>query len=244
MGRRDAASSASGGGKRPGDLLAREVMSVYPEVVIGGGHFRRNPERMTIIRNAILTLLASAIAANASATPPSSVAAQTSTDRPAAVALPALRDGSHDFDFEFGAWKAHVARRLQPLTGSTEWVEYDGPSTVAKVWGGKANLGELHVGGPGGEIEGLSLRLYDPASHEWRISWANSRDGALTVPMVGAFDGKGGGEFYGADTLGGRQILARFIFTGTTGSTFRIEQSFSGDVGRTWEVNWIADFRR
>lgn len=35
-------------------------------------------------------------------------------------------DGQHDFDFEFGAWKIHLARRLRPLTGSTTWVEYDG----------------------------------------------------------------------------------------------------------------------
>jgi len=171
--------------------------------------------------------------------PPSSAAA-----RPPAAAMPTLRDGSRDFDFELGTWKAHVARRLRPLTGSTEWVEFDGVSSVRAVWGGKANLGELDVRGPSGSILGLSLRLYNPDSHEWKISWANSRDGALTVPMVGAFDGRGGGEFYSADTLGDRQILARFIFTGTLGKAFRIEQAFSGDAGRTWEVNWIADFTR
>lgn len=171
---------------------------------------------------------------------------QTSSipSRPTPAAMPALRDGNHDFDFEFGAWKAHVARRLRPLTGSTEWVEYDGPSTVRGIWGGKANLGELDVRGPGGSIQGISLRLYNPDTHEWKISWANSRDGNLTAPMIGSFDGRGGGEFYSSDTLGGRQILARFIFSGTLTKRFRIEQAFSGDAGRTWEVNWIADFER
>jgi hypothetical protein len=164
--------------------------------------------------------------------------------RPPAGTMPALRDGSHDFDFEFGSWKAHVARRLRPLTGSSEWVELDGVSIVRPVWDGKANLGELDVRGPAGAIQGLSLRLYNPATHEWKISWANSRDGALTPAMVGAFDGRGGGEFYNADTLGDRQILARFIFSGTLGKRFRIEQAFSADAGRTWEVNWIADFTR
>lgn len=170
--------------------------------------------------------------------------AQDGGARPPAAAMPVLRDGSHDFDFEFGTWKAHVARRLRPLTGSTEWVEFDGVSTVREVWGGKANLGELDVRGPGGSILGLSLRLYNPDTHEWKISWSNSRDGALTPPMIGTFDGRGRGEFYNADTLGDRQILARFIFTGTLGKRFRIEQAFSGDAGRTWEVNWIADFER
>lgn len=165
-------------------------------------------------------------------------------DRPAPGLMPALRDGRHDFDFEFGTWRAHIARRLRPLTGSTDWAEYDGVSTVRQVWGGKANLGELRVVGAAGEIEGLSLRLYDPATHEWRITWVNSRDGAITTPMVGGFDGRGRGEFYAEDRLNGRQIFARFVFTGTTGGPFRIEQAYSGDAGRTWEVNWIADFRR
>src|SRR5687767_4679977 len=37
----------------------------------------------------------------------------------------ATRDGQHDFDWEIGTWKTHLKRRLRPLTGSNEWVEYD-----------------------------------------------------------------------------------------------------------------------
>jgi hypothetical protein len=164
--------------------------------------------------------------------------------RPAGQAMPVLRDGAHDFDFEFGAWTAHISRRLRPLTGSTEWVEYDGLSTVRKVWDGNANLGELNVSGPGGKIQGLSLRLYDPASRQWKISWANARDGAITPAMIGGFDAKGRGEFYNQDVLGDRQIFVRFIFSPVVDKSFRIEQSFSGDAGKTWEVNWISDFKR
>ncbi|MGY4398736.1 hypothetical protein ACVWZA_003946 [Sphingomonas sp. UYAg733] len=157
--------------------------------------------------------------------------------------MPALRDGSRDFDFEFGSWTAHISRRTKPLTGSTEWVEYDGTSVVRKVWDGKANLGELDVAGPGGQIQGLSLRLYDPASHQWKVSWASSRDGGITPAMIGGFDAGGRGEFYNEDTLGDRQIFVRFIFSPVVDKAFRIEQSFSGDAGKTWEVNWIADFK-
>ena len=188
------------------------------------------------------------LAALLAALAPQGVQAQSGTSaaapRPPAATMPALRDGSHDFDFEFGTWKAHIARRLRPLTGSTEWVKLDGVSTVREVWGGKANLGELDVRGAAGPLQGLSLRLYNPDTREWKISWANSRDGALTAPMIGSFDGRGGGVFYNADTLGDRQILARFVFSGTQQRSFRIEQAFSGDAGRTWEVNWIADFTR
>ena len=51
----------------------------------------------------------------------------------------ATHDGQHDFDFEIGTWKTHLRRRLHPLSGTNEWVAYDGTSVVRKVWGGRAN---------------------------------------------------------------------------------------------------------
>jgi hypothetical protein len=156
---------------------------------------------------------------------------------------PVKRAGQHDFDFEFGSWKAHIRRLQHPLTGSQDWVEYDGVSVVRPVWGGRANLGELNVAGSAGRIEGLSLRLYNPQTGQWAVSWANSRDGNLTVPLVGQF-AAGRGEFYSADTLDGRAIFARFIFSDLEINSFQIEQAFSGDGGKTWETNWIATFKR
>ncbi|MBA3677934.1 MAG: hypothetical protein H0W74_11120 [Sphingosinicella sp.] len=163
---------------------------------------------------------------------------------PAPLVAAQLRDGSRDFDFETGSWKAHISRRLRPLTGSNEWVEYKGSSVVRPVWGGKANLGELDVKGPAGKIQGLSLRLYDPQSRQWKISWANAGDGAITPAMIGQFDGKGRGEFYNEDVLDGRQIFVRFQFSDISQTSLRIEQAFSADAGKTWEVNWISTFER
>jgi hypothetical protein len=169
--------------------------------------------------------------------------AQTPPPPVAATAASTERDGSHDFDFEFGSWKAHLRRLVHPLTGSTTWVEYDGTSVVRKVWNGRANLGELKLDGPAGGIEGLSLRLYDPATHQWSVSWANANGGGLTTPLIGGFN-DGRGEFYDQDTLGGRSIYARFIFSDITPSSFQIVQSFSADGGATWEPNWISTFTR
>jgi hypothetical protein len=154
-----------------------------------------------------------------------------------------FRDGQHDFDFEFGAWTAHLARLLHPLTGSTTWVHYVGTSVVRKIWNGRANYGELEVSGPAGHIEGLTLRLYDPQSHQWKISWASSSDGTLGQPMIGAFK-NGHGEFFDQELLDGRAICVRFIFSDITPNAFRFEQAFSDDGGVTWEVNWIATFAR
>ncbi len=148
-------------------------------------------------------------------------------------------DGQHDFDFEIGKWKTHLRRRLRPLTGSKDWVEYEGTSTVRKVLNGKANLVELAVDGPTGHIEGLSLRLYNPQSQKWSLNFANVKDGMLTVPSVGEFR-NGRGEFFNQDTLNGRSILVRFVISDITPTSCRFEQSFSGDEGKTWEANWIA----
>jgi hypothetical protein len=149
------------------------------------------------------------------------------------------RDGQHDFDFEIGTWKTHVSRLVHPLTGSTTWVEYQGTTVVRKVWNGRANLVELEVDGPAGHIEGLSLRLYNPQSHQWSLNFANSNDGALSQPTVGEFK-NGRGEFFDQETLNGRAIFVRFVISDVTANSCRFEQAFSDDGGKTWEVNWVA----
>ena len=149
------------------------------------------------------------------------------------------RDGQHDFDFEIGTWKTHLRRLQHPLSKSTTWVEYDGTSVVSKVLDGRANLVELKVEGPAGRIEGLSLRLYNPESHQWSLNFANIRDGQLTTPSIGEFK-NGRGEFYNDDTFNGRPIVVRFVITKITEDQYRFEQSFSDDGRKTWEANWIA----
>jgi hypothetical protein len=156
---------------------------------------------------------------------------------------PAARDGSHDFDFEFGAWKMHLARRLRPLTGSNEWVEYDGVSVTRKVWNGAANLGEIALDGSAGHLEALSLRVYNPQTRQWSISFVNRAAGTFGVPMMGGFkDGRG--EFYDQETFNDRAIFVRFIFSDITANAFKIEQAFSDDGGKTWETNWKTAFVR
>ncbi|HKP67935.1 MAG TPA: hypothetical protein VJV05_01550 [Pyrinomonadaceae bacterium] len=149
------------------------------------------------------------------------------------------RDGGHDFDFEIGTWKTDLKRLLRPLTGSKEWVRYEGTSVVTKVLGGRANLVELSVSGSTGRIEGLSLRLYNPETRQWSLNFSNVRSGTLSPPMIGEFK-NGRGEFYGSDTLNGRAIMVRFVISEVTRDSAKFEQAFSDDGGKTWEVNWIA----
>ena len=53
------------------------------------------------------------------------------------------RDGSHDFDFLIGDWKAHVRRLPERLKGSNVWVEYDGISNHKKLLDSNANFEEF-----------------------------------------------------------------------------------------------------
>lgn len=148
-------------------------------------------------------------------------------------------DGQHDFDFGDGRWHSQIRRLQHPLTGSTTWLDYDGKIAARKLWGGKAHLEELEVDGPGGHIEGLTLRLYDPKTHEWSLNWASSEDGTIGTPMFGAFK-DGMGTFMDQESINDRTILVRQRWSDITPSSHHFEQAFSGDAGKTWEPNWVA----
>ena len=107
----------------------------------------------------------------------------------------------------------------------------------------KANTDEYEGVAPFGPIQGMTLRLFDPASRQWRLYWANSATGILDRPVVGSFR-NGRGEFYNEDTHEGRSIYTRYIWSEITESSCRWEQAFSVDGGKSWETNWIMEFTR
>jgi len=152
-------------------------------------------------------------------------------------------DGQHDFDPLIGTWKYHLQRRLHPLTGSSTWVQLDGTGVCYRIWDGRAQMDTIEVDGPTGHIEGLTLRLYNPESRQWRLYWANSKNGIVDPPQVGEFR-DGHGQFFAQDTINGRTILIRFDWSKLNTDSPHFEQSFSDDGGKTWEVNWITDQTR
>jgi len=50
------------------------------------------------------------------------------------------RDGQHDFDFLVGTWKFHLKRLAHRLSGSNEWVEFDGTTVCRQVLDGRAEV--------------------------------------------------------------------------------------------------------
>ena len=161
------------------------------------------------------------------------------TGAQAADAAPVARDGAHDFDFDIGAWKTHITRRLHPLSGSDETMELAGTVNVRKVWDGRAQLEEIEVDGPKGHWEGATLFLYNPQARQWSMNFANSASGTLNPPMVGAFE-NGRGELISPDTLDGRAILVRAVWSDFTPTSHTYQEFYSADGGRSWELEFTA----
>jgi hypothetical protein len=156
------------------------------------------------------------------------------------------RDGSHDFDFLIGDWKAHVRRLPDRLVGSTEWVEYDGISNHKKLLSSNSNFEEFEVDNPEKHlhIKAQTLRLYNPVSHQWSIYLVDVDKGTLSLPpVVGQFNGRRG-EFFDQEEYKGRAILVRYVWLDISPRSARMEQSFSDDGGKSWEVNWICELSR
>jgi hypothetical protein len=161
----------------------------------------------------------------------------------AARAEPA-RDGQHDFDFHIGTWRLHVKKLKAPLHGSKEWVELDGTSVVRPLWGGKAHVEEIELDAPGGgHLEGMTVRTYSPTSHQWTATWGSQQVGRFDTPAVGELEGDHG-AFYDQEPFEGRTILVRLLWSNITRTSAHVEQAFSADGGKTWEVNWIAQQTR
>ena len=171
-------------------------------------------------------------------------AALAQSPPPAVPAPPPLADGAHDFDPLLGNFTYHLHYMLHPLTSTPDWTDMDGTGACYKVWNGRAQLDTIEVDSArGGHIEGLTLRLYDPAHRQWRLYWANSRVGRLDPPQIGDFR-NGHGDFYTTDTINGKTVLIRYDWTRMTSGTPHFEQAFSPDGGQTWQVNWITDQKR
>lgn len=155
-----------------------------------------------------------------------------------------LPAGEHDFDFLHGTWTIHNHRLRQPLSGSTDWYEFEGRSTERPLWDGQGNLEEYEAVLPDGKrLRGLALRLYEPTAKRWAIHWSNALTGTLDAPMIGTFT-DGVGTFYGYEDYQGRRVFLRFRWTADGPNGARWEQAFSADGGRTWETNWIMEFSR
>ena len=173
-------------------------------------------------------------------TAPMAAASGSAADEdPAPVA--GVRDGSHDFDFEYGKWRMPNHRLVKRLAGSHEWADFVSCDEGEPLPGG---LGDQDVfrASYWPDFVGMTIRTYDPQTGLWRLYWFDNRfsNGAMEPPVAGKFQGNVG-VFEGNDTFNGKPVIVRFVWTvNPKGSKVaaRWHQAFSPDGGKTWEVNW------
>ena len=146
----------------------------------------------------------------------------------------------NDFDFLAGKWTMHNKRLLSRLSNCTQWVEYESTDeNMGSILYGIGNMDFFKTAYNqvnGKPYEGLTVRLFNPATRLWSLYWVDSNKGTMDPPVVGSFEGNVG-TFYCKDVFNGKPILVRFIWDKTDKDNPVWSQAFSADNGLTWEMN-------
>ena len=148
-----------------------------------------------------------------------------------------------DFDFLLGTHTVRHKRLKTRLVACNDWEEFNGTHKMERLLNGIANLEQHFMCFPEGEMEGMALRIFNPATRLWSIHWANSTSGKLDVPMVGSFENNVG-FFYAKDHYQDKPILVQFKWDVTNRKQPVWSQAFSVDRGETWEWNWHMHFSK
>lgn len=157
---------------------------------------------------------------------------------------PAARDGSHDMDFNFGTWHTEISRTPDPFRDPGRIVHIAGTVTVKPIWKGKAALEEIEAEGPRGHWEAANLFFYDPAAHQWIQTFVAADEGRFNEPSgIGEYR-DGNIEFYSTDTVNGRTVLDRAIWSDIKPNSHTYTESLSDDGGRTWHPAFVAHVTR
>jgi hypothetical protein len=157
-----------------------------------------------------------------------------------AAPLAPLNDGIHDFDFAVGTFHTHIRRVPDPFAEPTKWVTYDGIKITRKILDGYADVETIEADGAS-HLQVLNLFFYDKTTHQWNLYFPQG--GAVGAPAIGEFH-DGVGTFMGQDSYKGRTMLVRQVWSPTGPDSYRFEQSFSADFGKTWVSNFMADLTR
>jgi hypothetical protein len=151
--------------------------------------------------------------------------------------------GPADFDFNLGHWKSRIHSVLHPLSATPESNDMTGAVSVRKLWDGGL-LEEIEADGAKGHWEGLTIFLYNPTARQWSQFFANSKRGVLgQPPLVG--DPTGGRiEMYSSDTVDGRTILVRSVWSQLKRDSHRYDEHHSDDGGKSWKLAFGVDLAR
>jgi hypothetical protein len=142
-----------------------------------------------------------------------------------------------DFDFYIGKWNIRNRKLKERLNNSNELIEFDSTDATSHLLKGFGNMNKFSATFDGEPFEGIAIRLFNPTTKLWSISWADSTAVAFDPPMVGSFNGNIG-KMYCKDEFKGQDIIVLFHWDKTDIDNPIWSQAFSIDKGKTWEWNW------
>jgi hypothetical protein len=124
---------------------------------------------------------------------------------------------------------------------SPDWREFATTDSCGKILFGIGNIDFFRWDAGGKPNEGMSLRVFNPATKLWSIYWVDSRSAELGVPVVGSFD-KGIGIFLSDEVINGVKTRTMFKWDLTNPVNRVWSQSVSRDGGEIWRTNWYMHF--
>lgn len=165
-------------------------------------------------------------------------AAATTATPKAPGAYPSAQEG---FQFLDGHWRIHNRKLKEPLSSREEWTEFEAFGRFITLLDGLVSVEELRDAK--GAPFGSAMRTFDREKRVWSDAWVSARDGVLQLPSFGSFVGDLG-TWIAEDTFNDKPVLARGLWKRVTKDHVIWEQALSVDQGKTWQTNWIMNFKR
>ena len=148
-----------------------------------------------------------------------------------------------NFDFLIGKWSVLNKRLKERLRNSNDWEEFDAEMETKPILNGLGLMDEMKSSHFGDEFIGLSIRMLNPKTNQWKIYWADTENPELLLKeqVVGKFE-NGIGEFYGEEMYQGKKMKLRFVWKKESTNTAQWEQAYYDEANHQWETNWIMIF--
>jgi len=151
--------------------------------------------------------------------------------------IPSPTSSKHDFDFFEGKWQLHNKKLKSRLSNCTEWTEFESTQEMYRILNGIGNIDNFLASFDGVAFEGMTVRLFNPATKLWSIYWADSNKGILDPPVLGSFENNIG-HFFTKDIYEGKNVITVFRWDATDKNNPVWSQAMSEDNGTAWEWNW------